>query len=109
MGKLSNFVFKDIVRKEIECMGKKIEIKALSTRDTMAMNIGDFNEKMNTKEILNYAIELLSHSIVSVDGTSPDDKKDTREMLENQAPEVVFDILEKYNKFIGESSEQIKN
>ncbi len=106
---LENILFKPVIQKEFDSFGHKVVLKTLTTKDNMEM---DFNaEKLdltNSKNLLTFSINILSFSIVSIDGILPEGKEDTIKFLQNQAPEVVFDILDKY-KSLTDNTEEIKN
>jgi hypothetical protein len=109
MSELANFAFKEIVKKEIECSGHKVMMKALTTRDSINMNVVDLDENSSAKQILNNSIELLSYSILSIDGITPDNSGEIKTMLENQPPEVIMELLSKYQEFVSASAKEIKN
>ncbi len=111
MRKLNDIVFRPVATREFEILGKKIILKALTTRDNLQMEFGSFenNAEVNIKDILKMAIDILSYSLVSIDGIAPENPAETKEYLLNQEQTIVLDLLTKYQTMMEEGKEQIKN
>jgi hypothetical protein len=111
---LKNIIFTPTPVKEIEYLGHKIVIKALTLRDTLEMNL-DFKAMSSTaedadlKSMLSNTIELLCSVIVSVDGEKPDNREDTREFLLAQGQKDIMELFKLANVFDGDQKETIKN
>ncbi len=107
--KLNEIVFKPILTQEFEVLGKKVILKELTTKDNLEMDYSSFQtENVNVKDILKMALDILSYSIVSIDGIVPENAKETREFLLNQEQSIVLDLLTKYQSILEEGKEEIK-
>ena len=104
---LSNIVFKANPTREIEVLGKKIVVKSLTTKDTLAMDIdlldfmgssGDKDASPDLKTVVRGMIEFLSVAIVSIDGEVSSSKEETKEFLLNQDYGIVTAIFAAVNK-----------
>jgi hypothetical protein len=109
---ISKIVFSKDAEKEIEVGGHKIVIRKLTTRDTLGLEVdmsalGD--EKADLKTMLASTIDILSSTIVSVDGEKADGKEDAKEFLMNLEQRFVTEIFTK-SQIGGEVTEQeLKN
>ena len=110
MGKLSQMVFDPQIQKEYELKGHKIVLKSLTTKDTVNLEYTvDGEENPNVQHVLKAAIELLSTSLVSIDGEKPDNLDEARLFFVNQTPNIVFEFLNKYREMNQEVEGEIKN
>lgn len=98
---------------EVEIKGQKhkIVLRPLNTIDTLQMNLAMITqENPDTKALLGDAIEMLSRSIVSIDGQTPDSQEEIKQLLltKTQAGDV-FKILGKFQSLGEAAEEEIKN
>jgi hypothetical protein len=117
MGKLSSIIFTEKQQKEAEVLGHKIVFKSLTTRDTLSLNLdyktitGEANaaEGIDAKAMLGNMLEMLSASIVSIDGIAPDNKAETMEFLLNQEQATILELFSKSSIGGVVTAEEIKN
>lgn len=108
MGKLSDIVFKASLTKEFDVMGHKVVLRSLTTKDTIELNLEDKSD-FKTKDLLEFALKILSKAIVSIDGIVPDNGEEVIKYLETQDAEVVLNLLSKYQDISNVSETEIKN
>ncbi len=98
---------------DIKINGKdrKFVLRSLSTDDSLEMDLHVVqSEKPDMKAILADSIEMLSRSIVSIDGNFPDSAAETKEFLKKKTqPGDVFNILDKFQTLGQEVQEEVKN
>lgn len=110
MSKLSEIIFKPLITKEVESFGHKVTLRSLTSKDNMELELdAKIGDDFKTKELTMLAYKILSRSLVNVDGVAPDSPAEVVGFLEQQAPEVVFDLLSKYQELVGITKEEIKN
>jgi hypothetical protein len=98
---------------EVELAGqmRKIVLRSLSTEDSLSMELNIMNqEKPDTRAILADAVEMLSRSIVSIDGLSPDSAEETKQfLLKKTQTGDVFKILDKFQSLSADIQAEVKN
>jgi len=108
MSKLSEIVFKSVQSKEFDVMGKKVLLKSLTTKDSIDLDI-EIKESSTTKELLQFALKVLSRAIVSIEGITPDNHEECIGFLESQESEVVLALLTKYQELSSVDGSDLKN
>jgi len=110
MGKLSEIMFKEMLTKEVDFMNHKVVLRALTTKDNIELDIkiGE-TDTTGSKALLEMALKMLSRSITSVDGITPDSPQEVVEFLSKQDTGVVFSLLGEYQKIASTGVEEIKN
>jgi len=109
MSKLTEIMFKEMTTKEVLVKGHKVVLKPLTTQDNIELDINIETETTGTKSLLQMSLKILSRSIVSVDGVSPDSPEETIQFLQKQDTGIVFSILGEYQKIAADTVEEIKN
>lgn len=107
---LANISFSKNPQREIVVMDKKIVIRSLTTKDTLEMNVDyaafaaagedgkEGKENFDIKKMLSNVVEILSSSIVSIDGQVPDSREELKSFLLAQEQEVVLAIFKEANQ-----------
>ncbi len=110
MGKLNDIIFKQSITKEFEVLGKKVILRTLTTKDNLDMDYTSFqtSEELNIKDILKTGLDILSRSLVSIDGVVPESAQETKDFLLNQDQSVIIDLLSKYQTMVSEEKTEIK-
>ena len=90
---------------------RKFVLRSLTTEDTLAMDLKIMNtEKPGTRDILADAVEMLSRSIVSIDGVKPDSPEETKSfLLKKLQTNDVFALLEKFQSLTDSVAAEVKN
>lgn len=98
---------------EVEINGTKhlIVLRSLNTEDTLGMDLNIMNqEKPDTRAILADAIQMLSRSIMSIDGNIPDSPEETKQfLLKKTQTGDVFKMLDKFQSLTADIQEEVKN
>ena len=90
-------------------MGRKLILRALTTKDSIEIDVNPDQKLESSKDILQFAIKVLSRSICEIDGIKNENTEEMSNFLLNQEPVVVFQILESYYKILETNGEQLKN
>jgi len=109
MGKLNSIVFQSTMLKDFEVQGHKVKLRALTTKDTIDLNISADDKLENTTDILKFAMKVLSRSILEVDSIVPDGEQDVLEFLNAQTPVTVLELLNCYQQILTVTSDDLKN
>ena len=132
MGNLDQLTFSEPEQKEFELDGHKWVLREASSGDQLSMN-ADFDKQReemktvdeegnevvdeakanaNLKILLNNIIELLSYTIVSIDGIVPENPEATKAFLLKKKSKLAFDLFGLQNelaKDLKEVNEEVKN
>lgn len=90
---------------------RKFVLRSLNTGDTLSMSLNLMNqEKPDTVAILKDSVEMLSRSIVSIDGNIPDSPEETKAfLLKKTQTSDIFAILEKFQSLSDVIQAEVKN
>jgi hypothetical protein len=96
---------------KIKNKDRKIVLRALNTEDTLGMDLNTMTrENSDTKAILQDAVQILSRSIVSIDGQVPDSPEETRDFLmKSTQPGDIFNLLGKFQTLTEVIEQEVKN
>jgi hypothetical protein len=109
---LKDVVFNTNPTKKFTVQGKEIEVRGLTTKDTLELEV-DFDKLLdeantnNIKLAVDSAVKVLARTLVAIDGNKPDSVEEAKEFLLSQEQAVVMEIFNKANVFQG--AEDIKN
>jgi len=108
---LSSIIFTQEPSKVFEVEGHKFVVKKLTARDSLQLdnaieNVG--NEKADFKTMFSAFIDLLSVTIVEVDGIKAESKEDTKEFLLNLEQQHINEIFRKAQIFGEVQTDELK-
>jgi hypothetical protein len=101
MGKLSEIVFSQEVKKEFNIANHKVVLRELTTEDNLKMNINFEADNQSLKENIQATIEILSYSLDSVDGISPDSVEESRKFLLKMSSATLGEFFKYYQELMN--------